>query len=208
MSDEQEVQADPEAVRRLAVHDVDGRRVGPVTQVYLDDRSRRPEWVAVRVSRTDPPVADSGAAATQEGGTVPEGARNGAGEPVGSAEVFVPLRGARRERGDVLRVGQLLEVIGRAPVMNVDQHLGLDQEQELYVHYGLTPRDGDGSGAPGVGDGRPMVPLTGPARDEVVSRVRELADEPPAAPARLRRFVPTDSDEATVGPSGVHGDDR
>lgn len=215
----EDVPDDPEALRRLTVHDIDGQVVGPVTEVYLDDWSRRPEWIAVRGPRIGPPPEPHAASGATEFGAAEAGATGAGTEPADGARIgateadeppdaFVPLRDARLEPGGVLRVGYRLDTIERAPALRAEQHLGLDQEQELYVHYGLTTPADESSGAPGVGDDRPKAPLTGRARDDVVAEVRELADEPPAGPPRLRRFVATDPDEATASASGVHGDNR
>jgi hypothetical protein len=90
--------------------------------------------------------------------------------------------------------------------MSAEQHLNLDQEQELYLHYGLATPEGEASGAPGVGADRPKVPVAGDEKE--LQEIKELADEPEAPAPRLRKFVPTDSDEATASSSGVRGEGR
>ncbi|WP_328912171.1 MULTISPECIES: hypothetical protein [unclassified Streptomyces] len=166
----------PEALRHAVVHDRDGRLIGGVAEVYVEDWSRRPEWVAVRK------------------------------EPRVAGAAFVPLAGAHYDTDGNLRIAFTLELVESAPRMHAEQHLGLDQEQLLYVHYGLTPPSDEASGAPGVGEERPKAPVTG--QEDALKDIKELAEEPPAGPARLRRFVPTDSVHATVSSSGVHGENR
>lgn len=175
----------PEALRELTVHDRYGQLIGRVSQVYVDDWDRRPQWVTVRTGMH------------------------------GFEETFVPLAGAEYEAGHdadagVLRVAYDLDAIKGAPREDAEQHLGLDQEQELYVHYGLLPPEGQASGAPGVGDDRPTAPLTG--HDQGLDHIKELSEEPsdePSSPRpRLRKATPPDKDDATTSSSGVHGENR
>jgi hypothetical protein len=121
----------PDDLKHLIVCDHDHRPIGRVEQVYVNDRSRHPEWVSMLT------------------------------EPHGTEHTFVPLRGAEHEAGGVLRVAYSLETVTAAPRLNADQHLGVAQEQELDAHYGLTPPQDEASGAPGVGRERPKAPLTG-----------------------------------------------
>lgn len=174
--------ANPEALRQLTAHDRDDKLIGVVESVYVDDRNRRPEWVTVRTERS------------------------GAEDEV-PGDTFVPLEGADHSRHDVLRLAYPTDVVLRAPRMQADMHLTLDQEQELYLHYGLSTPEEEPSGAPGVGDQRPKTPVVPGEAD--LQGIKELADEPePEEPPRLRKFVPTDSDSATVSSSGVHGEGR
>jgi hypothetical protein len=153
----------PEALKELTAYDRDGARIGSIEQVYVDDSTRRPEWVTVRTG------------------------------PHGAGEIFLPLEDAVAGTDGTLRTAHTVDTVKNAPLMNADQHLNLEQEQELYVHYGLTPPDDEASGAPGVGDGRPRAPLTG--HDQGMEAVAELADEPPAERPRLRKYVPPEEDE-------------
>jgi uncharacterized protein (TIGR02271 family) len=66
----------------------------------------------------------------------------------GRSESFVPLRGATTE-GDALRVGYTKAQVKDAPRVDVDGHLSEDEEQRLYVHYGLADDD-TGTGAGGT----------------------------------------------------------
>jgi hypothetical protein len=166
----------PAALKTMTAHDRDGRRIGAVEEVYVDDGTRRPEWVTVR-----------------------------AGGPHGEEETFLPLHGAVHDPGGNLRVAFSLGTVEKAPRINADQHLGLDQEQELYVHYGLTAPEGEASGAPGVGDDRPRAPLTG--HDRGMELVHELTDERPADRARLRKYVPPENPGAARTPGAGENPD-
>ncbi|MBD0739588.1 PRC-barrel domain-containing protein [Streptomyces sp. CBMA29] len=153
-----------EALRELTIHDRHGQFIGRVSHVYVDDWDRRPQWVTVRTGMH------------------------------GFEETFVPLAGAEHEigrdtGGGVLRVAYDLDTIKAAPREDAEQHLGLDQEQELYAHYGLLPPEGQASGAPGVGADRPTAPLTG--HDEGMDDIKELSDAP--ARPRLRKAAPAES---------------
>lgn len=154
----------PAELRELTVHDRDGQLIGSVEQVYVDDWSHLPEWVTVRDGLSGP------------------------------ATTFVPLEGAGLDKDGVLVVAYTADTVKAAPRENADQHLELDQEQELYVHYGLTPPLGQASGAPGVGGNRPTAPLTG--HDEGLEEFRELSGEPAADRPRLRRFIAPESPAA------------
>jgi hypothetical protein len=173
---------DPEALRHLTAYGRDGGRIGSVDLVYVDDLSGRPEWVTVR---TDPP------------GEAAEGT---------AGEVFAPLDGADPVRHGELRLAWTAEAVRTAPRLSAEQHLGLDQEQELYLHYGLVTPVEEASGAPGVGDDRPKAPVTGDEKE--LQDVKELADEPEAPAPRLRKFVPADSDEAPAGSTVVRGENH
>lgn len=63
----------------------------------------------------------------------------------GDAMIFVPLRHAALE-GDRLRVPYSREVVTEAPRISADDHLDIEDEIQLYRHYGLeglAPEDAD-----------------------------------------------------------------
>ena len=194
----EDVFADPEALRHLTAYDRAGERIGAVDHVYVDDMSRRPEWVTVR---TEPPH-DAGHGETHE---PPHDAGHGgsteAPHDVCYGDIFVPLEGAAHTRQGVLEVAHTAEAVRDAPRMEAEQHLGLDQEQELYLHYGLTTPAAEASGAPGVGEDRPKTPVVG--NEKALRGIKELSDEPPPPVPRLRRYVPG-AEPPTAGPSGSH----
>lgn len=54
----------------------------------------------------------------------------------GTTESLVPLDGAIFD-GDLLKVAFAKEQVKQAPVIVVDTHLSIDDERELYRHYGI-----------------------------------------------------------------------
>ncbi|HEX4813377.1 MAG TPA: DUF2382 domain-containing protein [Nonomuraea sp.] len=86
----------------------DGQSIGQVGQVFLNERSGRPEWVTVRTGL------------------------------FGMRQTFVPLASSRRT-GEEIRVPFDKETIKGAPNIDVDDHLTLKEEAELYRYYGLQP---------------------------------------------------------------------
>lgn len=55
----------------------------------------------------------------------------------GSNESFVPLAGAVTD-GDSLRLAYTADQIKDAPTIDADAHLDVEQEEELYQHYGQS----------------------------------------------------------------------
>ncbi|WP_329129544.1 PRC-barrel domain-containing protein [Streptomyces sp. NBC_01476] len=168
---------DPEALKHRTAYDRDGKPIGVVAEVYLDYRSRLPEWITLH------------------------------SDPEGTEHTFVPLQDAFAAADGGLRVAYARDTVSAAPRINADQHLALDQEQELYAYYGLTLPATEESAAPGVGDTRPPLPLTGAAGE--VSGVAELSPGPapqlvsgePGDLPRLRLYAP-EAGGATVAPDG------
>ncbi|WUH89275.1 PRC-barrel domain-containing protein [Streptomyces sp. NBC_00433] len=166
---DEDVFADPEALRRLTAYGRDGERIGHVADVYVNDMGRGAEWVTVRTEADDADLLDR-----------PEG------------DIFAPLHGATHTQEGVLDLDCTAETVRSAPRMDSEQHLDLVQEQELFLHYGLPTPEREASAAPGVfGDGRPKWPVVEGEAD--LRDVKELAEEPPAPTARLRRYVPGES---------------
>ncbi|HEX8509671.1 MAG TPA: PRC and DUF2382 domain-containing protein [Propionibacteriaceae bacterium] len=95
-----------------------GDKVGSIGQVYVDDSTNEPDWVTVKTGL------------------------------FGTAETFVPLRGATVRGSDIV-VGYDKDTIKAAPRVDADGAIGPDEEQNLFRHYGLA---GTG-GRPEAGDG-------------------------------------------------------
>jgi len=136
-------------IDRTAV-DRDGVEIGTVVDIYVDDATGQPEWLAVKTGRSKSSVS------------------------------FVPLEGAG-PRGDDVAVAYDKGRVTGAPSAEPDGALTLDEEADLYAHYGLeySTRRSE-SGLP-----------EGPAPTEpeyVEVEVAEVVAEP-AAP-RLRRRRP------------------
>ena len=58
----------------------------------------------------------------------------------GTSETFIPLQDAQVEGND-LKFPYTKDTLKNAPRVDADQHLDVDQEQELYKHYEV-PYDG------------------------------------------------------------------
>lgn len=106
----------------LDVYDVGGEKIGGVDEVYLDDRTGRPEWVTVRTGL------------------------------LGLREHFVPLAGAVREgrRLTVPWPKELVHDAPRPG--DAEDYIDAAHESALYAYYGLPEdtvpeeREGDEDG--------------------------------------------------------------
>lgn len=96
---------------RAAVTSSDGHDLGPVVDLYFDDRTGRPTWAAVRAAPTAP------------------------GAP---PLALVPLAGATCARG-VVRVEATAAQVAGAPACRVCDRVDVADEERLYRHYGLRP---------------------------------------------------------------------
>ncbi len=84
-----------------------GHRLGIVGQLFLDDVTEQPAWITVQTGL------------------------------FGTNESFVPLEGAAFD-GDTLTVAVHRAAVRMAPHVPLDQgDLPPEQEQELYLHYGI-----------------------------------------------------------------------
>ena len=97
---------DIETMRNGKLVDTHGDKVGKVGEIFLDDQTGEPAWATVNTSF------------------------------FGTAESFVPLKGATRE-GDDLQVRFDKQQIKDAPRVDGGEHLDAEHEQELYRYYGL-----------------------------------------------------------------------
>jgi len=90
--------------------DVEGNKIGEITDIYYDDETGRPEWVAVKTGL------------------------------FGSKHSFVPIHGSNVYRADDeredLQVAFHKDTIKDAPRIDDDEHLDPDQERELWSYYG------------------------------------------------------------------------
>jgi hypothetical protein len=96
---------------RAAVTSSDGHDLGPVVDLYFDDRTGRPTWAAVRVVPTTPDAP---------------------------ALALVPLVGATCARG-VVRVDVTAAQVAGAPACRTCDRVDVADEERLYRHYGLRP---------------------------------------------------------------------
>ena len=93
------------------VHSTDGEKIGGIGQVYLDDATGEPEWVTVKTGL------------------------------FGTKETFVPISQAEMT-ADGMVVPYSKDMVKGAPNVEVDgEHLSVEEEAELYRHYGLKNPD-------------------------------------------------------------------
>lgn len=104
-----------DAIVAATAYDEAGEKIGSVGRLYLDDASGNPAWVSVSTGL------------------------------FGNKESFVPLAGGSLD-GDRLNVTVSREAVKNAPQVDLDdEHLGVEQAQELYRYYGIAE---PGTGAP------------------------------------------------------------
>ncbi|WP_411103116.1 DUF2382 domain-containing protein [Streptomyces sp. cmx-4-9] len=131
----------------------------------------------------------------------------------GMKESFVPLAGARSD-GRALHVPHAKELVKDAPRVDADQHLDVEEERRLYLHYGLAGShdkgNGNGNGktrrtavdAPGIATGT-YVDDRGEGRgnDEVIRSEERLhvgTTNEEVGRARLKKVVVTENVTTTV----------
>lgn len=128
-------QADRGDLRGLAVIGSEGSPMGEVVDVFSDHLTDKWEWAVV----------------------APAGARDERGHR------FVPLVEAEVDDAG-LRVPYRAEQIASAPDVGGAGHLNVDDEAQLYVHYGLDPWEHgakSGGRTGGTPTGVPLPPHTG-----------------------------------------------
>jgi uncharacterized protein (TIGR02271 family) len=140
------------------VFDRDGSRIGPITDIYADTRTGRPEWA----------VVDTGL--------------------FGAKSTFVPI-GEARPTDDDVQVPYQKQLVKDAPKLDTARDLSVDDERELWRHYGLDDdtADRDVSGEPTD---------TAMTRSEEELRVGTETRE--RGRVRLRKYVTTEEVTTTV----------
>lgn len=88
------------------VYDADGDKVGEIDDIFYDDVTQRPEWLAVKTGL------------------------------FGSKRTFVPIQGSSRYGDEDLQVGFTKDFIKEAPGIDPEGSLTSDEEQMLWTHYG------------------------------------------------------------------------
>jgi hypothetical protein len=104
------------------VVDVDGTPIGEIAQIYVDDRTRRPEWLAVAIDAS------------------------------GEETTLVPVVGSTTVEGDGIQVPLPKDVVVDAPRVDPGAPTNHLQEEALWSHYGYdhartSEADGFGYGA-------------------------------------------------------------
>lgn len=131
------------------VYSSDGEKIGRAGQVYVDDQTGYPEWATVNTGL------------------------------FGLNESFVPLKAAKFYE-DRVTVPFTKDAVKDAPNVNPDGgHLGPEEEDRLYRHYGLT------------GDEK-VSDFTSTTHVELDGRGTTGAQSPEPGRPRLRRYAPTE----------------
>ena len=88
-------------------YDDDGDKVGEITDIYYDDATGRPEWVAVKTGL------------------------------FGLKRTLVPIHGSQLHgEGDDLRMAFHKDIIKDAPRVDPEGHLSPAEERDLWAYYG------------------------------------------------------------------------
>ena len=153
-----------------------GEKIGDIGLIYLDNITGEPEWVTVRTGL------------------------------FGTSESFVPLSGAHIAGNDI-QVGYDKEIVKDAPRVDADgKQLSLEEEQQLYAHYGLsgTQPAGYQTGDLDYNPGGTTVgyDTSGPTTDDAMTRSEEQLNvgtrSQEAGRARLRKYVVTENVTQTI----------
>jgi uncharacterized protein (TIGR02271 family) len=170
---------DIQAVIGQDVYGSDGEKIGSAGQVFLDDESGQPEWVTVQTGL------------------------------FGTKESFVPVADAQKT-AQGLTVPFTKDQVKDAPNVDVDNgHLSLEEEEQLYRHYGretdYSAWRGSAGGVQDDGDGdRGTVghDTSGPNTDDAMTRSEERlnvgTESRERGRAKLRKYVVTEEQNVTV----------
>ena len=162
-------QFDPRQLVGAQLIGLDGKRVGTIGQVFLDDQTGTPQWVSVQTG------------------------------VFGGRKRFVPLSGARLARHGHVEVPFSKDQVKDAPSIAADGDIGEAEEASLYRYYGLEQAAlysglGERSGEPGYlardepGEYDASRPRVDDALPRPQERRRAAAERVEGSPARLRRY--------------------
>jgi uncharacterized protein (TIGR02271 family) len=156
--------------------DSEGSKVGKVGQVYIDDMTGQPAWIAVSTGL------------------------------FGTRESLAPLDGAQAAGDGELQLAVPKQVVKDAPNIDTDGQLAGSDVDNLYDHYagylnGTSGQSGRDSGA--YGNNRTEgYDTSGPTTDDAMTRSEERlhvgTESVPAGRARLRKYVVTENVTQTV----------
>ncbi|WP_134768502.1 PRC and DUF2382 domain-containing protein [Nocardioides sp. 1609] len=188
---------DVQNIEGATAYGQDGDKLGKVGQVYLDDNTGQPAFVTISTGL------------------------------FGTKETFVPIEQASYD-GDRLTLPYSKDQVKDAPNVDIDgEHLDKSEEERLYQHYGLTWGGGTGTGHTDAGHtdaghtdaghteagyadsgragntaGTEGRDTSGPTTDDAMTRSEEHLEvgttEHEAGRARLRKYVTTETETATV----------
>jgi uncharacterized protein (TIGR02271 family) len=167
--------------------DRDGEKIGSIDEVYMDEQTGQPEWLAVKTGL------------------------------FGARVSFVPLAEATRAGDGDVRVPYAKAQVKDAPHVDADGQLSEQEEAGLYRHYGLDygesrsdsglPEGHVGTEARGAGgDVRDSAAVgrdvSGPTTDDAMTRSEEElrvgTRQREAGRLRLRKWVETEPVQTTV----------
>lgn len=163
------------------VLDSDGKKIGSIDQIFLDDQSGQPEWVTTKTGM------------------------------FGGGESFVPLRGAEVVGDDIEVPYDKDKVKDAPRIEGADSHLSEEEEDELYTYYGLGDSDSYQSSsdvdariagdAGDAGDDDRDRSTSGETEAEMTRSEEQLnvsTESHQTGRARLRKFIVTENVTTTV----------
>ncbi|MBF6329567.1 PRC and DUF2382 domain-containing protein [Nocardia transvalensis] len=152
------------------VYDAHGEKIGDVTQIYLDDNTGAPTWVATSTGMFH------GDALVPLAGSSHDPAAHTLGVPVTK------------------------ESVKSAPHVESGGHISRDAEQKLFAHYGLDPnRSGQmGRGRYRTADDRQGRGVADDAIVRSEERLNVRTEPEEVGKARLRKYVVTEDQSVTV----------
>lgn len=164
------------ALRGSDVYDSASEKIGSLEQVYIDNDSGEPEWVAVKTGF------------------------------FGTNVNLVPLANAQLSGSQSLQVAYSKDTVKDAPNVDPDGTLDESEEQELYRHYSLGyPRGDSNRDVDLTGErGTTARDTSGPETDSAMTvseeelRVDKTRDEAAGGRVRLRKHVVTEQQSVTV----------
>lgn len=161
-------------------YDRTGDKVGTIDEIFYDDATGRPEWVAVRTGW------------------------------FGTKLTLAPISGSTVEADDGLRLAYDKDLIKDAPNFEVAGHLSGDEERTLYAHYGFSWDDAESVGygyGDAYESDRADRDFTGEwtagtGTDDAMTRSEEElrvgTERRETGRARLRKYVVTEHQQVTV----------
>ena len=152
-------------------YDNNGDRIGTIIDIYYDDATGRPEWVAIQ--------SGSGVTFGPIGGS---SSRNDSGV-------------------EQLHLAYSKTMVDDAPHMDADGHLSVEDEKRLYSHYGFTWDDeGDdrGYGRNWEGARADRDYLSDDAMTRSEEQLRVGTERRETGTARLRKYVVTETQTVQV----------
>ena len=153
------------------VVDPDGDKVGTVFDVYLDQDTDQPEWLAVSTGM------------------------------FGTKISFVPLQGVRFDSEGNVVVAYPKQLVKDAPRADADGALSEDEERDLYTHYGRPYMTADTSDAMPSASTAPTREVRADDHASMVRAEEELSIDKhrqEAGRVKLRKWVETENVQVTV----------